>query len=302
MKRVDFHGWTLSKEFAAVAANIFMRREQMASIHQWFRAERGFTRIQDTLATLSVRDFVAAAAAQTGDFKSLAHALQCNPARSARLHQLFREMMVVLRDIDGSEAHRSCTIYKMKALRVWCGCSFLFFTLNPLDHQHPVFVSYLNSQTHEVEQVDLQAPDAAMNEFFKRAHARSAHFFQKMALKHPCAAMRCVRFIMERTIDTLMNCSLPANKKPGQQHLDLIAAKTEPGMWQHVGAYFGVVETTKALREHLHMLVHLVGFRHPEDIFKDLPKRNPTTLDDTFVFVAVVRQTNFFDLSLYVLL
>eukprot|EP00435_Cladocopium_sp_Y103_P014597 s3817_g3.t1 len=90
MKRVDFQGWVQSKEFAAVAANVFMRREQMASIHSWLRVERGFTRIQATLSTLSVQEFVAAAASQAGDFNSLAHALQCKLARSARLHQLFR--------------------------------------------------------------------------------------------------------------------------------------------------------------------------------------------------------------------
>eukprot|EP00435_Cladocopium_sp_Y103_P008727 s3817_g2.t1 len=165
--------------------------------------------------------------------------------------------MVVLRDIDGSEAHRSSTLYKMRALRVWSGCSFLFFTLNPLDHQHPLFVSYLNSQTQEVEKIDLRAPDRAINAFFQRALTDDKHFFQRMVVKYPCAAMRCVRFIMERTIDTLMNCSPPANKKPAQQHLDLIASNTEPGVWQHVAAYFGVIETTKSLREHLHMIVHL---------------------------------------------
>ena len=169
--------------------------------------------------------------------------------------------MVVLRDIDGSEAHRSSTLYKMRALRVWCGCSFLFFTLNPLDQHHPLFVSYLNSQTQEVDKIDLRAPDPAINAFFQRALADDKHFFQRMVVKYPCAAMRCVRFIMERTIDTLLNCSPPANKKPTQQHLDLIASNTEPGVWQHIAAYFGVIETTKSLREHLHMLVHLVGFR-----------------------------------------
>ena len=271
LKRADFKGWASSKEFAAVAANVFMRRHQMAAIHSWLRIERGFARIQDTLSTLSVEEFVAAAAAQKSDFSTLAHALQCKPSHSGRLHQLFREMTIVLRDIDGSEAHRSATIYKMRALRVWSGCSFLFFTLNPVDHSNPIFVAFLNSQTNDVEQIKLNCSDTDMHNFFDRAQRSDKQFFQKMVGKHPCAAMRCVRYVMERTIDTLLNCSPPANAKnvSQRQHLDLIAANTEPGVWQHIAAYFGVIETTKTLREHLHMLVHLVGFAHPEDIFKD---------------------------------
>lgn len=269
LKRVDFRGWAESREFAAVAANIFMRRAQMAAIHSWLRLERGFARIQNTLSTLSVEEFVAAATAQAGDFQTLAHALQCKPSRSRRLHALFKEMTVVLQDIDGSESHRSATLYQMRALRVWHGCSFLFFTLNPLDHQNPIFVSYLASERGDIERIDLSAADEKLQNFFDVRTSTDKAFFQKMAVKHPCAAMRCVRFVMERTIDTLLNCSPPANKKPQCQNLDLVASKPEPGVWQHVAAYFGVIETTKTLREHLHMLVHLVGFSHPEDLFKD---------------------------------
>lgn len=268
LKRHDFRGWVASREFAAVAANVFMRRDQMMAIHNWLRLERGFVRIQDTLNSLSVEDFVAAAAAQQGDFKTLAHALQCKPERGARLHQLFREMSVVLRDIDGSEAHRSSTVHKMRALRVWAGCSFLFFTINPADHHNPIFVNYLNSETDVVKQFDVTGNNDDLRRVFNQFKQEDRMFFVKMAAKHPCAAMRCVRCVMERTIDTLLHCSSPANKGKRQQHLDLVAANSEPGVWQYVEAYFGVVETTKALREHLHMLVHVVGFSHPEDLFK----------------------------------
>ena len=278
LKRADFSGWVLSKEFAATAANVFMRRDQMAAVHTWLRAEHGFARIRDTLSSLSVQDLVAAATSQAGDFRSLAQALQCKPARGAKLHQIFREMMVVLRDIEGSEEHRAGAIYKMRSLRVWAGCSFLFFTLNPLDHQNPLFVSYVNSQTTLLERINLCGTDTEMEGYFRRAKLTDTLLLRRMAVKNPCAAMRCVRFVMERTIDTLMNCSPPANKKPQAQHLDLIASNTEPGVWQHVAAYFGVVETTKTLREHLHMLVHLLGFAHPEDLFQarlSKPQENP---------------------------
>ena len=57
--------------------------------------------------------------------------------------------------------------------------------------------------------------------------------------------------------------------KPKRQHFDLIASKNEPGIWQHIAAYFGVIESTKTMREHLHMLVHLLGFARPEDLFKN---------------------------------
>lgn len=113
-----------------------------------------------------------------------------------------------------------------------------------------------------------------MHNFFDGAQRSDKQFFQKMVGKHPCASIRCVRYVMERTVDTLLNCSPPANAKNVSRHLDLIAANTEPGVWQHIAAYYGVIETTKTLREHLHMLVHLVGFAHPEDIFKESSTHN----------------------------
>ncbi len=81
--------------------------------------------------------------------------------------------------------------------------------------------------------------------------------------------MRRVRFAMERTIECHIHCQLAANSKPKLQYCDLVASKTEPGIWQHVAAYFGVIEATKTMREHLHMMVHLLGFAHPQDLFKD---------------------------------
>ncbi|CAE7035554.1 unnamed protein product [Symbiodinium sp. CCMP2592] len=224
--------------------------------------------VQDTLNTLSTADFVAAAQSAQCNVRSMAAALQSKAFCSSGLHTLFREMTIVLQDVDGTEAQRGSWLYKMRALRVWHGCSFLFFTLNPSDHKNPLFMSFLAVQDKSLTRVDLGSSDDAQQDFVSRHASQDAFFFRTLAAKYPRAAMRCIRFVMERTIDTLMYCAAPANKKPTVQHVDLVAAKTEPGVWQHVSAYFGVVETTKSMREHLHVLVHLLGFSHPSELLR----------------------------------
>ena len=78
------------------------------------------------------------------------------------------------------------------------------------------------------------------------------------------AATRCFHWTVKLVIRTLFHC----DDAPGKA-LDSIVARETPGIFGHVRAYMGVVEPQMRKALHLHMLVQLLGFSHPEDIFRD---------------------------------
>ena len=69
---------------------------------------------------------------------------------------------------------------------------------------------------------------------------------------------------MKLVIRTLFNC----DDAPGRA-CDSIASKETPGIFGHVRAYLGVVEPQMRKALHVHMLIQLLGFAHPEDIFRE---------------------------------
>ena len=255
--RADNPHWANNREFAAVAANALLRRSQLAAINSWLRHEGGAKFITGTLATLSLDDFVTACHTQGRDFCSLREAAHATRELPGPLQQLFRNMTLVLRHVDGSETMRAGFIFKMRALRVWHGCSYLFFTLNPSDHRSPLLASFVHSQTGERQQINVLR-DAPV-----------ADRLRLLSALNPYAAMRTVRLTIERTLDTLLHCVDSGGYRVRSLPLDLNACKTEPGAWGHISAFFGAVECTKRLREHAHFLVHLVGYQHPAQLFAE---------------------------------
>ena len=72
----------------------------------------------------------------------------------------------------------------------------------------------------------------------------------------------------EHTLTELFNVAPPANRKPARQHIDGVPARCEEGLLGHVSAYMGIVEPQMSLTEHLHMLLHVVGFTSPRQLFE----------------------------------
>ncbi len=62
-------------------------------------------------------------------------------------------MQCLLRDVDGSEAARDTLRYQFVALRIWSGCSLLFFTLNPHDHHSPLLIYCIGEREECLEKV-----------------------------------------------------------------------------------------------------------------------------------------------------
>ena len=267
-QRADFDGWATCKEFAAVAANIFLRRDQLAAIQSWTRADGGAVRLQQTLAELSAEDFVRAMEANSGtDFPTLQAAAARTCRQSGPLHRLFNEMQLVLRQVDGSEAQRCGGVHRMRALRTWLGSSVLFLTVNPADSRSPLTLAYTNSKTGRNVNLPLDVSYETLASFYTAKHAEQPGVFIKIARQNPLAAVQAIRFVLERVLDVLLNCSKASRKPSLHLSADLIASKTEPGIFGHVSGYYAVVETTQNMREHMHALIHILGFHHPEDLF-----------------------------------
>ena len=58
----------------------------------------------------------------------------------------FLAMRIVQRQVRGSEAEKDHLLPKFLGLRIWCGCSSLFLTLNPHDIRSPLSLIFLYLQ------------------------------------------------------------------------------------------------------------------------------------------------------------
>ena len=156
LRRVDFRGWAASKELAAVLFNICLRRAQMLAVHSYVQHSREFSSIGRDLQTLSPADFVVSALA-AGECASIRAALRKKNI-DVKVKNVLRSMQVATRSVEGTESERDIFRFKFVALRIWNGCSLVFFTLNPHDIKSPLLVSFLGSAEEQIEQVQSLNP------------------------------------------------------------------------------------------------------------------------------------------------
>ena len=79
--------------------------------------------------------------------------------------------------------------------------------------------------------------------------------------RDPLVATRVFHWTVRLVISELFNCA----DEPGL-HADNIPARGVPGVFGHVRAYLGAVEPQMRKALHIHMLVQLLGFAHPDDL------------------------------------
>jgi hypothetical protein len=58
------------------------------------------------------------------------------------------KMQIIQRGVRGSEAEKDNLLPKFFVLRLWSGCSSLFFTLNPHDLRSPLTILLLQQDAH----------------------------------------------------------------------------------------------------------------------------------------------------------
>ena len=279
LTRADFNLWRLDVEFVASVYNIQLRREQVQAVEAVVNSFHFSEGERNALQSLTASGLVAAALA-SGEVNSVREAL-----RQKNLDKTVREALIKVqisqRTVRGSEAERDNLMPKFMAMRLWCGCASLFFTLNPHDVRSPITLTLLQNDCTFEKTFSLDTSDAEAASFAYDFLHDNPRRLQELVASNPLAATRCFHWTVRLVIRTLFNC----DDKPGAA-ADSIAAHHCPGIFGYVRAYFGVVEPQMRKALHIHMLVYLVGFAHPDDIFSS------NTLPDVFrrlwYFVASV--------------
>ena len=123
LSRVDYLGWSASKEFAVAAYNICQRRRQMWAVYRFVHSDTQFNRLAKDISTLKAADFLDAAL-QEGDFDCVKKALRKRNL-NAPVKSVLQSIQVALRDVEGSEAERESFRLKLGALRLWNDPHFL---------------------------------------------------------------------------------------------------------------------------------------------------------------------------------
>ncbi len=215
---------------------------------------------QEDLAQLTAAGLVANALA-SGDVSSVRAVLRKKKLEKP-IGTAFRRMQIIQRNVRGSEAEKDNLMPKFWALRLWSGCASLFFTLNPHDIRRPLTVMLLQNDVKFEKAFSLDLSDQEAADFMSSFLQENPRRIHQAVASSPLVATRCFHWTVKLVICVLFNCDV----KPGVA-MDSVPAHENPGIFGHVRAYLGVVEPQmcKALR--IHMLVQLLGFTHPADIF-----------------------------------
>ena len=257
LTRADCSLWRKDVEFVASVYNIFLRRDQVSAVEATMR----------TLDSGEMQQIQALTA--EGLWR---HALSCGDINDVRtllkrkklelpIQTAFQKIQVSQRRVRGSEAEKDNIVPKFFALRLWSGCSSLFFTLNPHDIRSPITLVLLQADAKFERAFSLDLDDASAEEYMREFLVEHPRRLHQLVAGNPLVATRCFHWTVRLVIRTLFNC----DDKPGQCP-DSVASKDVPGVFGHVRAYYGVVEPQMRKALHIHMLVQILGFSHPEDI------------------------------------
>ena len=139
-------------------------------------------------------------------------------------------MKLAMRHVQGSEGERELLWMKFTAMRVWNGCSIVFFTLNPHDIWNPLLVVYAGAEGWDKRRISLDWSDEQMKDFYAEARVGDALAFHRLAAENPCAAAKAVHKTFRMSLELLFNCCPPANCKPRMVFADGHPCKCEPGI------------------------------------------------------------------------
>ena len=81
-------------------------------------------------------------------------------------------MKVAMRNVEGSESDQDYLRMKFVAMRIWNGCSAVFFTLNPHDIWSPLLIKFYNGEVFGQQQLRLDWSDEEMQRFYTEAKVK----------------------------------------------------------------------------------------------------------------------------------
>ena len=138
----------------------------------------------ELLSKVSADDILNAARA-SGDCDTLRKILRTDGLDDA-LKSTFRHMQTAQRNVRGSEASKTSLQNKFTAVRLWSGCSSLFFTLNPYARQ-PLTLALCNEDHFHIENFSLDLSDVGMTEFFAGVKQTRPRLLHEIAAQDPVA-------------------------------------------------------------------------------------------------------------------
>ena len=187
VRRADYTGWRLSVDLIATLYNILLRRDQMRAVH--IEVSKLTSREVELLSQVSADDILNAARA-SGDCDTLRKILRVDGLNAA-LKSAFRHMQTAQRNVRGSEASKTSLQNKFTAVRLWSGCSSLFFTLNPYARQ-PLTLALCNQDYFRIEHFSLDLSDVGMTEFFAGVKQTRPRLLHEIAAQDPVAGGKFV--------------------------------------------------------------------------------------------------------------
>ena len=135
LTRADFALWRLDVEFVASLYNVFLRRDQIWAVEASMKGTLSHANVAE-IQKVTASGLVAHALS-SGDVNSVRSLLKQKNLHGP-LKQTFQRMQIIQRSVRGSEAEKDSIMPKFFGLRLWSGCSSLFFTLNPHDIRSPL--------------------------------------------------------------------------------------------------------------------------------------------------------------------
>ena len=192
-------------EFVASLYNVFLRRDQVSAVEAFYKSSRLSPENQADLQAVTAHSLVSYALS-SGDVNSVKDFLK-KKNLDVPLRNTFRQLQIAQRNVRGSEAEKDNILPKFMALRLWSGCSSLFFTLNPHDIRSPLTLLFIHDGTPLERKFSLDFTDeeaATYMSDFLREHPRRLH---SLVAANPLAATRCFHWTVRLVIQTLFNCA-----------------------------------------------------------------------------------------------
>ena len=115
-----------------------------------------------------------------------------------------------MRNVRGSEASKGALRSNFTAMRIWNGCSSLFFTLNPYARQ-PLTIALCNGEHFHVEHFSLDWPDEDMASFFEKTSRDRPRLLHEIAAEDPVAVTRAFHYTVRMVLEELGNCAPSAS-------------------------------------------------------------------------------------------
>ena len=141
LTRSDSSSWRQDVEFIASVYNVFLRRDQINAVEMAVRSVAFTPAVAEDIQQITATGIISRAL-HTGEVNSVREILK-QKNLDQPLQTAFRQLQIVQQQVRGSEAEKDTLIPKFCALRLWSGCSSLFFTLNPHDIRSPLSISLL---------------------------------------------------------------------------------------------------------------------------------------------------------------